>query len=142
MAFATLHLSTYSLKIFFTLGILCNTSYVTPSLSPYLSGVISLFFAAEILLATTFVVYNFSSNSICLTILLIKLLESVVSYTVKSRVKPIYSCSSLKIRENCEWKVPIATYLAKVGSTISVIRDFISRAALFVKVRTRIEFGA
>ena len=57
---------------------------------------------------------------------------------VKLEGNPNLSASLLKIRAKTEWKVPIQRFLASLVPTISAIRFFISRAALFVNVNAKI----
>lgn len=52
------------------------------------------------------------------------------------------AASVRKIREKIEWKVPIHKYRARSAPTRRAIRSFISRAALLVKVRARIDHGS
>ena len=51
---------------------------------------------------------------------------------------PNLSDSERRILAKTEWKVPIQRFLASLEPTISEIRFFISRAALFVKVNAKI----
>ena len=48
---------------------------------------------------------------------------------------PICSASTLKMRENTEWKVPICNLDEASTPTNAPIRSFISLAALLVKVK-------
>ena len=52
----------------------------------------------------------------------------------KLLVKPIFSASMRRMRAKMEWKVPIHTLRASLALTSCMMRSFISRAALLVKV--------